>query len=276
MIIPDELNRVTEITVEYLNEIYKTATSPYYRKERLTAGGKSNWKIKRPLLSDEIDTSSQLYDELKRKGKIIRGHGVSERKFQAYYLGVSEGTIENIIMNKNKHVDSADKETLQNEKNFVCKQRINPLLNRLGYSPKNYKYNEAIHMGSTSETNPNCKPDYQIYPSNIKRGLDNIDEKYLNTAMIIIEAKYELGDKNRNWYGQAVTYARRLCAPYIVLADRYYIVLYSSNNNFITSEQLLKYKWEDLENKENFKVLADLIGQSRFTYDNEIKSYKII
>lgn len=110
--------------------------------------------------------------------------------------------------------------------------------------------------------------------SETKRGINENEKKFLNTAKILIEAKYELGDENGKWYGQAVTYARRLCASYILLANRYKLWIYYSDDNFITSVIIFENNWKEIDNdKEVLKELKELIGKHCFRYDKEKRCY---
>lgn len=269
--IPEELDRIDIITIEDINQLYKEPKSPYYKKEKHK---KPYNKVNYPELSDDIDKAELIYFELKRRGKVIWGDRVTERFFQAAYLGIGEGTIANDIKKRNKQIIEISESDKKKEKNFVCKMRINPLLKNLGYSQKHYKYNEALHMGSDNTINPNCRPDYRVLLSETKRGINENEKKYLNTAKILIEAKYELGDENGKWYGQAVTYARRLCASYILLANRYKLWIYYSDDNFITSVIIFENDWKEIDNdKEVLKELKELIGKHCFRYDKEKRCY---
>ncbi len=273
MEIPEKLD-VSIITKEYFDLLYKDkeCTIP-----RISNG--RNGKFDKTILEQEILKANNLYDYLKEEGKIKigkNGHskGLRRRYFIAKYIGVSGGVVEKYDANSNKEISSIDENDIQNEKNSVCKSKINPLLKKLGYEERHIKCNEAINMGRDTKAKIYCQADYQIL-SNENKLKDRIDKEFLNTAQIVIEAKCEPSEAIHKWYAQAVTYARRLCAPYILIANQYKIFLFYSSDNYINSDLVFECKWEELSNKQKLYELKNFIHRKRFLYDSKIHSYRI-
>lgn len=273
MEIPKELD-VNIITKEYFDLLCKGKECSIPR----VSNGR-NGRFDKDILEKDILKTEELYDYLKEKGKIKAGQNghsknLNKRYFTAHYLGVSDGTVENYHKSKNKEILSLDNVDIENEKNFVCKSKINPLLKKLGYEERHIKYNEAINMGRDTETKIYCQADYQIL-SNENKLKERIDKEFLNTAQIIIEAKCEPSETIHKWYAQAVTYARRLCAPYILIANQYKIFLFFSSNNYINSDLVFECKWEALNDKQKLYELKKFIHRKQFLYDQKIHSYRI-
>lgn len=273
MRIPEKLD-VSIITKEYFDLLCKDKKCSIPR----VSNGR-NGKFDKNILEQEILKANELYDYLTEEGKIKigkNGHskGLGRRYFIAKYIGVGEGVVEDYYANSNKEISSIDENDIQNEKNSVCKSKINPLLKKLGYEERHIKCNEAINMGRDAEAKIYCQADYQIL-SNENKLKNRIDKEFLNTAQIIIEAKCEPSETIHKWYAQAVTYARRLCAPYILIANQYKIILFYSSDNFITSKPKFECKWKELNNKETFNKLKGFIGRKQFTYNKNTHSYQI-
>ncbi len=273
MKIPEKLD-VNIITKEYFDLLCndKQCSIP-----RLSNG--RNGKFDKTILEQEILKVDKLYNCLTKEGKIKKGKnghskGLYRRYFIAKYIGVSEGVVAEYYKNSNKEILSFDENDIQNEKNLVCKSKINPLLQRLGYEERHIKCNEAINMGRDTKTKIYCQADYQIL-SNESKLKDRIDKEFLNTAQIVIEAKCEPSETIHKWYAQAVTYARRLCAPYILIANQYKIFLFYSSDNYINSDLVFECKWEELSNKQKLYELKNFIHRKRFLYDSKIHSYRI-
>lgn len=273
MEIPKKLD-VNIITKEYFDLLCKDIECSI---PRISNG--RNGKFDKNILGQEILRAKELYNYLKEKEKIKIGQtgyskGLGERYFIAHYIGVSEGTVKTYFEKNNKEILSLDNIDIENEKNFVCKSKINPLLQKLGYEERHIKYNEAINMGRDTEAKIYCQADYQIL-SNESKLKDRIDKEFLNTAQIIIEAKCEPVETIDKWYAQAVTYARRLCAPYILIANQYKIFLFYSSDNYITNKLKFECKWEELRDKQKLYELKKFIHRKQFLYDSKIHSYRI-
>ena len=220
---------------------------------------------------EEIKKLEKEYIHLKENNEIPKG--LFKRVYVATHLGISEGTVTNIKNEYDKeHIVNADEDNFQKEKQIVCSEKIIPLLKDLGYSSNDFIEDKALQMGNVNnETSNKYRPDFRL--------LDNWEYvgEYLNTAPIIIEAKF-IGetDKNmKNAVQQAVTYARRLCSPYIVIATQFNITLYQSKNNYITRETERIYTWSELfEYGNKFNELKNKIGREHFTLHGKEHYYR--
>ena len=196
-----------------------------------------------------------------------------KRVYVSTHLDIAEGTVTNIKNEFEKEDRINNSNTFfSKEKEKVCKEKIIPLLNHLGYSSDEYIEDKALQMGNVNnETSNKYRPDFRV--------LDNCEVvgDYLNTAPITIEAKFvgEADTNLKNAYEQAVTYARRLCSSYIIIATQYEIRLYHSENNYITKTLVFQCLWSNLINDENeFKKLQKQIGRDHFKFNGRLKYWQ--
>lgn len=260
----DKISKEDLITKECLDEITKDLEKP-------KKNGRKGYDY--DLLAKALDESDKLYTELTNNGKIDRYHkssGVDKRSFQAKILNIGEGTISNVYQKRHKCQLSLE-ENNANERKSVCEKLINPLLKKLDYKERHYYYNKPIHMGNKNNNITSVQPDYQLLPNQDKLK-DELDKKFKNTTQIIIEAKLE-SINEETAYLQAITYARRLCAPYIVIATNYRLRIFHSDNNYITSKLICEYTWSELEDDDKLNEIKKLIGKKNFTFDKITQTY---
>ena len=242
--------------------------------EKPKKNGQSGYN--KELLGKALDEAEKLYWELINLGKIEKGRGgksvgLDKRYFKHRIVGIAEGKISDIERGRHKCQFSSDEE---NERKSVCEEKINPLLEKLGYEKgKYYFYNKPIHMGNkNNNTMSSILPDYQLLP-NQEKLKDELDKKFKNTAQIIIEAKLD-DQKIEEAFLQALTYARRLCAPYIVIATGLKVCIFYSDNNYITTNNpICEYTWKELEDENNLNEIKNLIGKKNFKLDKKTQTY---
>lgn len=217
---------------------------------------------------EQIKKLEKDYLSMKKIGKIPKG--VFKRVFVCCNLGISEGSVTNVKneFEKDKKISKND-EDFKKEKNQICKDKIIPLLKNLGYCEDEYIYDKTIKMGNKADSN--CRPDFQLL-SNIKSA-----GKYYNSAPVIIEAKIvgEYDDNIEKAFAQAVTYARRLSSPYIMIATQNELLLYFSKNNYINSKGKVEgckfnSSWTELSTDQSiFEKLEKEIGRKHFKWQRK-------
>jgi len=128
---------------------------------------------------------------------------------------------------------------------------LEPLLNRLGFTEKDWIRQMSLRMGRGERV----YPDYAIKP-NTKRGEES--------AEFIWEAKYRITNPKRLFddFSRAKSYALRLNSSGLGLVSLEGIWLSSKQDKFMY-KNLKKYSWEEINNPDIFSKLLLEIGNKK-------------
>ncbi len=130
---------------------------------------------------------------------------------------------------------------------------IEPLLIRLGYTSEHWVRQLSLRMGR-GERN---FPDYAFITTH---------DKGYETASMLIESKFWIRTNREleETFKQVWSYGQRLSAKILVIADKEAIWIYERNNNssFDRTKYTKKF-WKELEQPEAFRMLLELIGNTK-------------
>lgn len=143
-----------------------------------------------------------------------------------------------------------DIDHIENERD-VEQKLIEPLLGDLGIKENEWMRQMPLKMGRQTS----YYPDYAIF-YNAKKGSEK--------AKIILEAKYSINsDKQlQETFDQARSYALRLQANKIVLADRDFVWIFVKSIVDFNSDYILKLHWNELSNSDQIhKIKVTLLSK---------------
>lgn len=160
----------------------------------------------------------------------------------------------------NKGEDISKLPTLSNiqfEPNLNCKnereveiQIVEPFLKKIGYNDKDWIRQLPVRMGR-GERN---YPDY-VFFAETQKGYER--GKMLLETKFYIKSNQDLEETFR----QAHSYALRLSANVIVIADKDFIWIYAKINDSFDRTKYKKLNWKELENPEIFNDIKRIIGK---------------
>lgn len=127
---------------------------------------------------------------------------------------------------------------------------IEPFLLKLGYAEKDWVRQLSVRMGR-GERN---FPDYTFLAKK---------EKGFETAFLIIEAKYHIKNNAEleETFRQTWSYALRLSAKTLVLADKNAVWIYQKQNDSFDRSRYVKKYWKELEALDVFMKISKLLGK---------------
>jgi hypothetical protein len=133
-------------------------------------------------------------------------------------------------------------------------QLIEPLLERLGYTPDDWVRQMTIRMGR-GERN---YPDY-VFDAKQERGEES--------AQMILESKFRIsgGKELREAYYQAKSYALRLEAQWLVIAARDGVWVYPRHRGSFSLNHYHFYDWLGLSHPDKLHQLVGQIGKGRIS-----------
>lgn len=136
-----------------------------------------------------------------------------------------------------------------NDEKDVEEILLEPLLNKLGFTEKDWKRQIAVRMGRGQYV----YPDYVIYPK-IKKGEES--------GHFVWEAKYSIRHKNQLKYNffQAKSYAMRLGTVGLGLVSREGVWLSFQKDGFMF-DKITAYSWAEINNSDIFNELLVKIGK---------------
>jgi len=136
-----------------------------------------------------------------------------------------------------------DVDNVENERD-VEQKLIEPLLKDIGIKDTEWMRQMPLKMGRQTS----YYPDYAIF-HNIKKGQEK--------AKVVLEAKYSINsDKQfQEAFDQARSYALRLQAQKIVLADRDFVWIFIKSKEGFISKHNLKFHWNELANSDHHHKL---------------------
>ncbi len=136
-----------------------------------------------------------------------------------------------------------------NREKDVEDQLVNPFLEKLGYNEDDYQRQLSLKVGNH---NLLLIPDYVLLPT-IKRSRI--------TAAGVVETKITIGSQKKleETKSQARSYARQLCASFIIIASIEGIWLFEQSDDFEAC--VFQSTWEELKNADQFYALQKLAGR---------------
>lgn len=143
----------------------------------------------------------------------------------------------------------AQNKDLQNEREVEV-HLIEPLIERLGYSTKDWVRQLPVRMGR-GERN---FPDY-VFLSDITAGFEK--------ASMLIESKFCIKNNREleDTFKQVWSYGQRLGAGKLVIADKDALWIYARKHDAFDRTAYTKLFWKELENPDSFNLLKKLIGK---------------
>jgi hypothetical protein len=153
------------------------------------------------------------------------------------------------ILPRIPHTSFVPSDELENERDVELKL-VEPFLEKLGYTAKDWQRQMPIRMGR-GERN---YPDY-VFGAKQKRGEES--------AVMVLETKHSLSREKdlREAYFQMRSYALRLQAQKAVLAAREGIWLFLAQKGNFSFERHNKYNWLELSNPDILHNIRQLIGK---------------
>ena len=211
-------------------------------------------------IGDGIKINPISFNEL-RDDEYFKTHPLIRKKLQGVngYALTSDDyqRIQQLIIKNGGSTDNlpqlyspsfSNNKNLTNERDVEV-QLVEPLLLELGFVSDNWIRQLSVRMGRGERS----YPDYTF--------LTKKDKGY-EEALMIIEVKFWIKNNKEleEAFKQAWSYAQRLTARIIVLADKDCIWIYERVNSSFDRSRYTKKYWKEIERLNDFKVIKQLIG----------------
>lgn len=158
------------------------------------------------------------------------------------------------ILPKLSTMDFAPNTDCKNERDVEI-QIVEPFLHQIAYDEKDWIRQLPIRMGR-GERN---YPDYVFFAET---------QKGYEKAKMLLETKFFIKSNQdlEETFQQAYSYALRLSADIIVIADKDYFWIYLRKNGSFDRTKYLKYHWQQCNNPDIFNQVKKTIGKEFIKY----------